>query len=604
MRTFRRTWAFARPYALIFLFMVITTILPVIMELSVPRALRYVIDAGIEKSDMEAILQGGMVMLLAAVLGAIATLGQGVCRARISQGLAYDMRNDLFAHIQSFSFANLDKMKTGKLMTHLSSDVDMVRMFMGAGLALLIRALLMICGSMVMMFLIDWQLALIILVILPIAAILVTRVMVLARPIFKVVQQKLGSLNSIVQENLAGVQVVKAFVRERYEMNRFAAFNEVYMVENIRVGRLTAVAMPLLALITNIGLVAIIGFGGMSVIGGRLSLGELVAFNSYLLIGMAPVLMLGNILTMVSRAQASAERVFEVLDTEPALKIAPEPFQSETVRGRVAFEHVSFHYNGAETSEHGRVNEAGHITRHGGGDVLIDVSFTVEPGQQVAILGATGSGKSSLIQLVPRFYDAHHGRVLIDDVDVRAWQPEALRKKIGVVLQETTLFSGSVFDNIAYGRAGATLEEVVAAARAAQAHDFITALPEGYDSHIEERGVNLSGGQKQRLALARALLIDPTILILDDSTSAVDIETEAKIQEALQSVMANSTTFIVAQRITSVLQADKILVLEHGRIAAAGTHEELLAGSPIYQEIVQSQLGDAVAKGNFAGSGS
>ncbi|MCP5076153.1 MAG: ABC transporter ATP-binding protein, partial [Rhodobacteraceae bacterium] len=327
MSVLKRTWAFVRPYRLLFLLMVITVILPVAMELAVPRALRHVIDAGIEAGDMSAIIQGVAAMLAAALLGVVATLGQGVCRARISQGLAFDMRDKLFAHIQTFSFANLDQMQTGELMTRLSSDVDIVRMFMSAGLALLLRALLMIIGSVTMMLLINWRLALIMLVLLPIAAVLITSVMVLTRPLFTIVQRKLGVLNTIVQENLAGVQVVKAFVRERYEMDRFADFNSLYMDENIKVGRLTAVAMPLLALITNIGIVAIIWFGGTSVIGEQLSIGELVAFNSYLLIGMAPIVLMGNILTMVSRAQASATRVFEVLDTEPAVKIATAPFR-------------------------------------------------------------------------------------------------------------------------------------------------------------------------------------------------------------------------------------------------------------------------------------
>lgn len=597
MNSLKRTWEFVRPYNLIFFLMVITVILPVLMELTVPRALRYVIDSGIEMNDMDAIFMGAGVMLLAAVLGAIATLGQGVCRARLSQGLAYDMREQLFAKIQSFSFANLDMMQTGELMTRMTSDVRMVRMFMSAGLALLLRAIMMIVGSVTMMIMLDWQLALIMLIVLPIAGVVITAVMVVTRPMFSVVQEELGVLNSIVQENLSGVQVVKAFVRERYEIERFSMFNVMYRDENIKVGRLTAVAMPILALITNIGIVAIIWFGGMSVIGQRLSIGELVAFNSYLLIGMAPVLMLGNILTMVSRAQASADRVFEVLDTEPAVQIADDPHVAAKISGRVRFEDVSFHYEGVEstatpsTGSGSAVEDDGHTNRHGGGDVLHNLSFTVEAGQQIAILGATGSGKSSLINLIPRFYDAHNGRVLIDDIDVRDWEPEALRKKIGVVLQETTLFSGTVYENIAYGRPTATADEIVAAAKAAQAHSFIVELEEGYNSHIEERGANLSGGQKQRIAIARALLIAPAILIMDDSTSAVDMETEANIQAALATLMANRTTFIVAQRISSVLQADKILILENGRLAAEGTHDELLAHSPIYQEIYDSQLG-------------
>ena len=592
MSSLKRIRPLMKPYNLFLFFMVITVILPVTMELLVPSALRYVIDVGIKDSNMRAIWQGVAVMLLAALVGAIATLGQGVCRARISQGLAYDMRNALFAHIQSFSFSNLDKMQTGQLMTRMSSDVDMVRSFMSAGLALLLRALLMIFGSVVMMFLFDWQLALIMLLLLPLAGLLIAGVMVLTRPMFTVVQQKLGALNTSVQENLAGVQVVKAFVRERHEISRFRTFSEAYMGENIKVGRLTAVAMPLLAVLTNVGIVVIVLFGGLSVISERLSLGELVAFNSYLLIGMAPVLLLGNVLTMVSRAQASADRVFEVLDTEPAVKVADAPFRSESLKGRVEFEHVSFFYDSAEVSEHGRLNQAGHTTRYGGGNVLNDVSLVVEPGQQIAILGATGSGKSSLIHLIPRFYDAFHGRILIDDVDVREWEPEALRAQIGVVLQETTLFSGTIFENIAYGRPHASFDEVVGAAQAAQVHEFITKMPQGYDSFVEERGANLSGGQKQRIAIARALFISPSILIMDDSTSAVDMETEASIQEALETCMAGRTTFIVAQRITSVLQADQILVLEHGRLLAQGNHETLLANSPIYQEIYQSQLGD------------
>ncbi len=581
-----------RPYRWVFFFMVITVILPVAVELLVPRALRYVIDAGIEQNDMAAIWRGVGVMLAAALVGAAATLGQGVCRARISQGLAYDLRDDMFAQIQSFSFANLDKMQAGKLMTRMGSDVDMVRMFMSAGLSLLLRALLMILGSLFMMFLIDWQLATLMLVLLPLAAILIGGLMILTRPMFAVVQRKLGQMNTAVQENLAGVQVVKAYVRERYEIDRFTRASETYMHEHIRVGRLLAVAMPLLALLTNLGIVAIAWFGGLSVIGERLTLGEFVAFNSYLLIGMAPIMMLGNVLTMIARAQASADRIWEVLDTRPALVVAETPYQEEALSGQVQFDQVSFHYDDGEYSDHERLNESGRTTRFGGGDVLRAISFGVEPGQKVAILGATGSGKSTLIQLIPRFYDALNGRVLIDGVDARSWDPQALRKRIGVVLQQTILFSGTIFENIAYGRPQASFDEVIAAAKAAQAHDFITAMPDGYDSFVEERGANLSGGQKQRIAIARALLIQPSILIMDDSTSAVDIDTEAHIQTALDTLMADRTTFIVAQRISSVLHADQILVLEHGRIAAQGTHAELMGSSPIYQEIYESQLGD------------
>ncbi|MCB8985175.1 MAG: ABC transporter ATP-binding protein [Ardenticatenaceae bacterium] len=590
MKALKRVLPFIRPYTWIAFFMLVTTVLPVVMELIVPRALRTVIDQGIMPGDMAAIWRGSAVMLITAVIGAIATLGQGYCRAELSQGLAFDLRNKLFAHIQTFSFANLDQMQTGQLMTRLSSDVDMVRMFFSAGLALLLRALLMITGSVVLMAIIDWQLTLVMAVLLPLAGVVIAIVMRLAQPLFVVVQQKLGALNTIVQENLAGVQVVKAFVRERHEIGRFEQYNDDYMTQHITVGRLLAVALPALTILTNLGIVAVVWFGGQSAITGRLSVGELVAFNNYLMIGMAPLMLLGNMLTMVSRADASAGRLWEVLDTEPLVQTAVSPHTSAMLQGAIHFDHVSFHYNGGSDGVPAQAAANGN-GRSGGQDVLIDVSFTAEPGQRVALLGATGSGKSSLVSLIPRFYDANQGHITIDGVDVRDWEPEALRKHIGVVLQQTTLFSGTVRENIAYGRPAATLDEVIAAAKAAQAHDFIMALPEGYDSWVEERGANFSGGQKQRIAIARALLVRPGILILDDSTSAVDMETEAKIKAALDDLMSHTTTFIVAQRINSVLNADKILVLDRGRITAVGTHQELLASSPIYQEIYHSQLG-------------
>jgi ATP-binding cassette subfamily B protein len=587
---------FIRPYWAVAILLAITVILPVAMELLVPRALRYVIDAGINAGDMQAIVGGVMVMLGAALVGVVATLGQGVCRARLSQGLAYDMRNAMFAHIQTFSFANLDHLQTGQLMTRLSSDVDLVRMFVGNGLALFLRAILMILGSVVMMYLVDAQLALIMIVILPLAGLVIWGTMHLAQPMFTVVQQKLSLLNAIVQENLAGVQVVKAFVRERYEIDRFGEYNDDYMMEHIRVDRLMAAALPLLTILSGLGTVAAVWFGGSSVIGGQLTVGQLVAFNSYLLIGMAPLLLLGNILNMFTRADASARRVWEILDMQPALPAAELPYTAEKLDGRVSFRDVSFHYAansnnqvfqkkgpGLSSDEEKKLVSAASRT------VLHDISFDVAPGQQVALLGATGSGKSTLVHLIPRFYDSSTGQITIDGVDVRDWDQEMLRRQIGIVLQQTTLFSGTVRQNIAYGRPEATLEEVVAAAKEAQAHHFIMAMPGGYDAVVKERGANLSGGQKQRIAIARALLISPAILILDDSTSAVDVQTEARIQEALQKLKRQSTTFIVAQRLSSVLDADKILILDNGRLVDQGTHAELLQSSTIYQEIVASQ---------------
>jgi ATP-binding cassette subfamily B multidrug efflux pump len=592
MTALKQMTRYMRPYRRIVIIGIFTVILPVAMELVVPRMLQFVIDEGIRDGDMDAIVRGSLVMLAAALIGAIATLGQGFCRAWLSQGIAFDMRNDLFRHIQSLSFSTLDHMQTGGLMTRISSDVDVVRMFSSAGLSLILRAVLMIAGSVVMIVLTDWQLSLIMFGCLAIATIIIWLFMRFAGPLFTIVQQKLASLNTIVQENLAGIQVVKAFVRERFEIDRFEGRNLDYMHQNIQVGRLMALVTPTLTVLTNIGIAAVLWFGGLDVIGGRLTLGELIAFNNYLMIGMTPLLLLGNMLTMASRAEASAKRVLEILAIEPGIQVIESPYQSDRLRGHVVFQNVSSRYNTTNDDGTATVEKRQPPTGHDYEDVLKEISFEIQPGQQVALLGATGSGKSTLIHLIPRFYDITGGAVLVDGVDVREWQPENLRSQIGVVLQQTTLFSGTVRENITYGRPDASIEAVIAAAKAAQAHDFIMAMPSGYDSIVEARGANLSGGQKQRIAIARALLISPGILIMDDSTSAVDVETEIQIQDALDRVAEDTTIIIVAQRINSVLNADQIFVLDAGKIVAQGTHSDLMQTSPLYHDIYRSQFGD------------
>lgn len=606
----RKVIPYARPYKWMLVLGLFTTVLPVLMELVTPAMLRLVIDEGIKGQNMERIWYGASMMLLAAIVGAVTTVGQGIARAQISQGIAFDLRNKLFRHIQAFSFANLDRAQTGQLMTRISSDVDVVRMFMSAGLALLIRAGLMIIGSVVMMLLIDVQLTLWMFGTLALAAFVIRFFLILASPLFSQVQQRLGALNTTVQESLAGIRVVKAYVREQHTIDRFADNNRSYMEKNIQVGRYLALVMPVLLVLTNVGAAIVIWRGGLDVIGGRLSLGELVALNNYLMIGMSPLLLLSNILSMVSRAEASALRITETLETVPAIHPPAVAQRPERVRGGVTFENVAFHYTGSRKAARGQqqLNGAsGHTTNgtdgtHGadgtgrerpvGEDVLNGVSFRVAPGQKVALMGVTGAGKSSLLNLIPRFYDVTGGSITVDGLDIREWDPIELRKNVGVVMQENTLFSGTVRQNIAYGHPDASMDEIVAAAKGAQAHDFIERLPDGYDSLVENRGGNFSGGQKQRIAIARALLIKPAILLLDDSTSAVDLETEVRIQDALAEQLADTTTFLIAQRISSVLDADQILILDEGKIAGQGTHRELLATNEIYREIYRSQFGE------------
>jgi len=591
MKSLRRMSPYVGPYRWDVIMVIVTVLLTVGSELVVPVALQRVIDRGVRSGNMGAVWQGAWVMLIAALIGALAALGQGVYRARLSQGLAFDIRNDLFRHIQSLSFATLDQMQTGGLMTRISSDVDMIRTFASNGLSLMLRAVLMIVGSLVMVIVTAWQLSLVMVVSLGVAGAIIWFFMSAAQPIFILVQQKLSLLNTMIQENLAGMHLVKAFVREHYEVERFEHHNQVYMDENIKVGRLLSLVMPALTMLTNLGIVGVIWFGGVDTINGRLSVGELIAFNNYLMIGMTPLLLLGNMINMSSRAEASATRVMELFDTAPLIQPGANPYAPAKLRGHVVFENVSFRYgNGNGSALSG--GHPGEIPAQNGREyVLEEVSFEALPGQRVALLGQTGAGKTTLINLISRFYDVTGGRIVIDGVDVRGWDPAALRSYIGLVPQATTLFSGTVRANIAYGRPDAPLEEVIAAAKAAQAHEFIMAMPQGYDSIVEARGANLSGGQKQRIAIARALLTRPGILILDDSTSAVDLDTEIRLQEALESISRDTTTFIVAQRINSVVNADQIIILEAGRIAARGTHAELLAHSPIYQDIFRSQFG-------------
>ena len=549
-------------------------------DLAIPRMLQRVVDRGIVPRDGGVILQTSLIIVGLVMVSAGATVAMTVLSVRVSQTFGADLRRDLFARVLSLSFHNLDQWQTGQLITRLSSDTQQITQFTFFSMRMFLRVPLMFMGSLILMGLTNWRLSLIMLFIIPVATVVFLWYANKAQPLYMRVQRRLDRLNTILQENIAGVRVVKAFVRARHENARFDANNADLMGESMRVGRFLAILMPTLHYVVNLGIVAVVGFGGLMVMRGQLSVGQIIAFNSYLLWVMMALSHLGMMVGFISSSDASAQRIFEVLDQSPTVADAPSAMALPDAAGRTALEDVSFAYNGHEHEP-----------------VLQEITLAMEPGQTVALLGATGSGKSSLISLLPRFYDVEAGQVSLDGHDVRALKLDALRGHIGLVPQETILFTGTIRDNIRYGRPEATDEEVMAAAQAAQAHDFIMASPEGYDSLVGQRGVNLSGGQKQRLAIARALLMRPRVLILDDSTSSVDVETEAKIQAALDEFSGGRTTLLIAQRISSLLGANQIVVLELGRVAAMGSHRELLASSPIYREIYQSQLGNAVGGG-------
>jgi ATP-binding cassette subfamily B multidrug efflux pump len=537
-----------------------------------PQFTRLVVDSGIKVGDMREVISMSVAIIDFAILRAVFSFLQGVLMARTAQGIAYDIRNRLYAKIQALSFSYHDRAQTGQLMTRGTSDVDLVQGFVGNAFLMMTGAALMMVGSLVLLFVTNWQLSLVMVVIVPATFLIFGNLSSRIRPMFKIVQERLSKLNTVLQENLSGVRVVKALVREPYEARRYAAANQELYDINIQIGKRFSVFMPMVFFIANLASLSVYWIGGSQVIMGSLTLGEMLAFVNYMMMAFFPMLMLTMIVTMLSQAGASAERIFEVLDTESAVQEKPDALVLPSLQGQVEFQDVSFRYF-----------KSGNL-------VLDHVSFEAKPGQVIALLGATGSGKSTIINLIPRFYDVSEGRVLVDGIDVRDATIQSLRSQIGIVFQETTLFAGTIRENIAFGRPEASMDEIVAAAEAAEAHDFITSFPDGYDTQVGERGVTLSGGQKQRIAIARALVLNPRVLILDDSTSSVDLETEHRIQKALDRLMEGRTSFVIAQRIATVLNADQILVLEKAKIVARGVHEELMRDSEIYADIYNSQL--------------
>ncbi len=519
-----------------------------------------------------ALMQAAIAIVLFAALRGVFAFLQAYWAERNSQAVAFDLRNDLYAKVQRLSFSYHDRNQTGQLMIRATDDVEKVRLFLGQGLLQLVGAVLLLSGTLIILFTTNAPMALVTIWILPVALILFMFFGVISQPLFSKVQQKLSALNTILQENLAGIKVVKAFTREKSEEVKFGAAADNLMNQQIGISRLFTFLFPLIFLIANLGQATTLYAGGQQIISGTLTLGEWQEFSLYLVYLFFPVAQFGFIITQFGQAAASAARIFEILDAKSDVTDQPNAKSLPPVRGLVKFEEVTFRYFS------------------GGDPVLNGVAFEAQPGETVALLGATGSGKTSIINLLPRFYDPAAGRITIDGHDLREVTLESLRAQIGIVLQETTLFSGTIRDNIAFGKPEATDDEISAAARAAAAHDFILAFPDGYATPVGERGTTLSGGQKQRLAIARALLLDPRILILDDSTSSVDVQTEAHIQSALDTLMKGRTSFVIAQRISTVMNADQILVLDQGQVVARGKHADLMEDSAVYAEIYNSQL--------------
>jgi len=511
-------------------------------------------------------------IIVFAVLRGLFSFLQAFWAEKNSQAVAYDLRNDLYAKIQNLSFSYHDKNQTGQLMIRATDDVEKVRLFIGQGLLQLLGAVILLSGTVIILFTSNVALAWTAMPILPIAIVIFVIFASLAQPMFTKVQQKLSYLNTVLQENLAGIKVIKAFTREKQQQTKFRRAADDTMAQSIAVSRLFTFMFPFIFMVANLGQAAILYVGGKQIIAGLLTLGEWQEFSLYLMYLFFPIMMFGMIVTQMGQASASAERIFEILDAKSDIVDKPNAQKLPDVKGDVKFENVTFRYFS------------------GGEPVLNKVSFEAKPGEAIALLGATGSGKTTIINLLPRFYDPTEGKITIDGHDLRDVTLDSLRSQIGIVLQETTLFSGSIRENIAFGKPDAALDEIQKAAQAAAAHDFIMSFPDGYDTHVGERGATLSGGQKQRVAIARALLLDPRILILDDSTSSVDLTTEAQIQSALDILMKGRTSFVIASRISTVINADKILVLDKGEIVAQGKHADLMEEEPIYAEIYNSQL--------------
>ncbi len=558
-----------------YLCMTVTTI----TGLVVPMVIRNVIDVGLAGRNPGLIDRAAAIIIGISAASAVFSFGQRYLHAWLAESMAFDIRNDLYDHVQRLSFSFHDRTETGQLISRCTSDVNAVLRFSGWAIMQAINILLMTVIALTILFTTDWKLAAVSILPLPVVAVLAVVFRQRIRPIFRAIQQQFAVMTTVLQENLLGAQVVRAFAREQYEIRKFNV-----EVDRVRRNRLQAIRYWVTNNQANIFLFSLcttllLLYGGPRAIQGELTVGVLVAFSSYLALLAGPIQSIGEIVNSATEATAAGERIFEILDTESEVSDRPGSIEAPAFTGTVSFDEVSFRYTGRERGREAPL-------------AIHEVSFSVAPNQTVAIVGPTGSGKSTLVSLVPRFYDVTEGALRIDGVDTREYTVESLRRQVGIVLQEPLLFTGTVRENIAYGRSDASDEEIIRAAKIAQAHDFISAFPEGYDTFVGERGYTLSGGQRQRVSIARTILLDPRILILDDATASVDTETEHQIQQALAAVMSGRTTFVIAQRLSTSKNADLILVMDHGRVVERGTHAELLQQDGLYRRIYDMQLRD------------
>ncbi|HEY2494496.1 MAG TPA: ABC transporter ATP-binding protein [Paenibacillus sp.] len=567
---------FIRPYWFVALLGPLFMLLEVCMDLLQPRLMASIVNEGVMLGDLGHIARTGLIMLIVAIVGLIGGACCTIYSTIASQNFGADLRQELFQKVQSLSIRSLDRFGAGSIVTRLTGDITQLQTVVMMVLRIFARGSFMIIGSLIMAFIISPKLSLILLAMIPLLVvflIVTTRVTI---PLFSTVQQRLDDVNTVMQENLSGIRVVKAFVRSDYEEARFGESNTNFLHASLKAAKVVALNTPIMSIILNFSVVGALYYGGVLSEEGSLSVGNLAAFLTYITQLLHSTLGLGNQLMVISRAKASADRVNEVLDSSSDKSVADKiPTSVAPLHaGRLEFRHVGFSYEG--------------VSKH---PVLHDINLTAEPGQTIGIVGINGAGKSTLVSLIPRFYDVTEGEILIDSINVNELAPEQLHSQVGMVLQQALLFSGTIRDNIRYGKPEASQEEVEAAADAAQAHDFIMNLQDGYDTILGQRGVNLSGGQKQRIAIARTLLMKPKIVILDDCTSAVDLNTDLRIRQSLNNIMKDSTCIIIGQRIASIEHADRIIVLEHGEITAEGTHHELLSRSQLYRDIARSQQG-------------